>query len=125
MKQKLYNMKNKYILFSATAVLLIGIAALSFAGKNEDETKKKVKVEKKIEVSDENGNKTVNVSTTEDGKTKKEVYSGKEADEYLKNNNTEITTENPSGKNSRIKIETDVNETTGNNTKISKKIVIK
>ena len=118
-------MKNKYILFSATAVLLIGIAAFSFAGKNEEDDKKKVKVEKKMEVSDENGNKTVNVSTTENGKTKNEVYTGKEADEYLKKNDTEIKTEKSFGENVNIKIETESDVTSGNSTKISKKIIIK
>jgi len=78
-------MKNKYILFSTAAVLLMGLAAFTFAGTNGDDDKKKI--EKKIEISIENGNKTVTVTTTEDGKTKKEIFTGKEADEYLEKNN--------------------------------------
>jgi len=43
---------------------------------------KKIKKEINVEVND--GVKTVTVTTTEDGEEKVEVYTGDEADEYLK-----------------------------------------
>lgn len=39
----------------------------------------------KVEVEDENGEKTVTVTTNEDGEKKVETFVGKEADEYLEN----------------------------------------
>ncbi|MFZ5554548.1 MAG: T9SS type A sorting domain-containing protein [Bacteroidota bacterium] len=106
-------MKNKYILFSASAVLLLGLAAFSFAGNGEDEKKKK-KVEKKIEVTNNNGQKTVTIETTEDGKTKKEVYTGKEAEEYLQKNEATVSASGSCTKMIRIKIDDkDIPGTTG------------
>jgi hypothetical protein len=39
----------------------------------------------KINMEEDNGDKTVTVTTTEDGKDKVEIFKGKEADEYLEN----------------------------------------
>jgi hypothetical protein len=40
-------------------------------------------IQKKVKVEVEDGNKTVTVTTKENGEEKTEVYSGKEADEYI------------------------------------------
>ena len=40
-------------------------------------------IQKKVKVGVEDGNKTVTVTTKENGEEKTEVYSGKEADEYI------------------------------------------
>jgi hypothetical protein len=40
-------------------------------------------IQKKVKVKVEDGNKTVTVTTKENGEEKTEVYSGKEADEYI------------------------------------------
>jgi hypothetical protein len=43
----------------------------------------KDEIQKKVKVEVEDGNKTVTVTTKENGEEKTEVYSGKEADEYI------------------------------------------
>jgi len=40
-------------------------------------------IQKKVKVEVEDGNKTVTVTTKENGEEKTEVYTGKEADEYI------------------------------------------
>lgn len=44
----------------------------------------KMKVSKEVNVEDKNGEKVLTISTTENGKTTKEVYKGAEADAKLK-----------------------------------------
>ena len=61
-------------------------------------------------VNEENGEKKVTVTTTENGETKTEVYEGDEADEYLK--------EHKKDKKFKIKIED------GDSKKKVKKIII-
>lgn len=46
-------------------------------------------IQKKVKVEVEDGNKTVTVTTKENGEEKTEVYSGKEADEYIEKMKTE------------------------------------
>lgn len=106
-------MRNKYILFSASAVFLFGLAAFGFAGNNGDDDKKKKKTEKKIEVTDKNGEKTVTIETTENGKTKKEIYTGKEADEYLKKNENGVHVNSTFNKIIRIDIDANDDSSTG------------
>lgn len=50
----------------------------------QEKAAKKNTVEKKVNVTESNGEKTVKVETTENGKTTKETYKGAEADTYLK-----------------------------------------
>jgi hypothetical protein len=46
-------------------------------------------IQKQVKVEVEDGNKTVTVTTKENGEEKTEVYSGKEADEYIEKMKTE------------------------------------
>lgn len=71
------------IIYQVAAFCLL-IPALSMA-----QTQEKVErsIQKKIEVTEENGVKTVKVETSENGNTTTEVYVGDAADEYLKNQN--------------------------------------
>ena len=77
--------------FTSVRILtMVGIIAssvlvynLSFA-QNDDKDKKKSKIEKRIEIIDENGEKKVTVTTIENGKKKVETYTGKDAEDYLK-----------------------------------------
>jgi hypothetical protein len=46
-------------------------------------------IQKKVKVEVEDGNKTVTVTTKENGEEKTEVYEGKEADEYIEKMKTE------------------------------------
>ncbi|MCU0332353.1 MAG: hypothetical protein MUC75_03160 [Ignavibacteriaceae bacterium] len=71
-------------------------------------------IQKKVKVEVEDGNKTVTVTTKENGEEKTEVYSGKEADEYIEklkaeNKDFDISIEkNKDGKTEKkIIIETD------------------
>ena len=71
-------------------------------------------IQKKVKVEVEDGNKTVTVTTKENGEEKTEVYSGKEADEYIEkmkaeNDDFDISVESESDgkKVKKIIIETD------------------
>jgi len=69
---------------------ILCLSALAFAGyaQTQDDDKKKncKKVEKRIEISDEDGEKTIKVTTIEDGKKTVKSYTGEEADKYLEEN---------------------------------------
>jgi len=56
----------------------------------QTENKTERTISKKIEISEENGIKTVKVETSENGNTETRIYSGDAADEYLKNENEGI-----------------------------------
>jgi hypothetical protein len=64
----------------ATGVL---VSTLAFAQKGDD--KAKHKIEKRIEVTEENGEKKVTVTTIENGNKKVETYTGEKAEEYMNN----------------------------------------
>lgn len=78
-------MKTQFKIFASIAlVALVCVGALVVAqtagGNGEDKDKK---VEKKIEIVEENGLKTMTVTTTTDGITTVETFEGAEVDEYL------------------------------------------
>lgn len=83
-------MKNKKIILTLAITCLMIPASLMA----QDKTAKKNTVEKKVNVTENNGEKTVKVETTENGKTTKETYKGAEADAYLKKEEKEAK-ENP------------------------------
>ena len=71
------------ILASIALVALICLGAIGVAQTTGGgETPKKV--EKKIEIVEENGVKTMTVTTTTDGVSAVETYTGNEVDEYLR-----------------------------------------
>lgn len=73
-------MKNKKLILTlAIAGLMIPTGLMA-----QDKAAKKKTVEKKVNVTETNGEKVVKVETTENGKTTKETYKGAEADAYLK-----------------------------------------
>lgn len=65
-------------------VVLSTLAAFTYAQNNggEDEKTSK-KIEKKVEIKEVNGEKTVSITTIENGIEKKEVLTGEEAEKYL------------------------------------------
>lgn len=73
-------MINKKVITALAVACLIMPASLMA----QDKTAKKEKIEKKVNVTETKGEKTVKVETTENGKTTKETYKGAEADAYLK-----------------------------------------
>lgn len=81
-------MKKRYSIISIAVITLFGAAA-AYAGfkpthlPTGDDDKKKTTIEKRIEISDENGEKTVKVTTKKDGKTTVETFTGHEAEEFL------------------------------------------
>jgi Secretion system C-terminal sorting domain len=54
------------------------------SAQTDDKDKKKTKIEKKIEIVDENGQKKVTVTTIENGNKKIETFTGEEAEAYLR-----------------------------------------
>jgi hypothetical protein len=64
-------------------VLLFATALLANNGANAQDKKMKRTITKNIKVNDENGEKTVTVTTTKDGDKKVRVIKGAEADKYL------------------------------------------
>jgi hypothetical protein len=68
---------------SFIGVLLFATALLANNGANAQDKKMKRTITKNIEVNDENGEKTVTVTTTTDGDKKVSVIKGAEADKYL------------------------------------------
>ncbi|MFI5204647.1 MAG: T9SS type A sorting domain-containing protein [Flavobacteriales bacterium] len=81
-------MKKRYYILTLVIVSMFGAMA-AYAGlapanrPGDDDKKKKTTIEKKIEITNENGEKTVKVTTKKDGKTTVETYSGAEADAFL------------------------------------------
>lgn len=70
----------KNILFPLALGLLLPLGTMA-----QDTHSKSITISKNIEVSDENGVKTVTVTTTENGNTTTEVYTGADADAFLDN----------------------------------------
>ena len=70
------------------AVLCLSVIAFAGYAQTQDDDKKKKskKVEKRIEIIDEDGEKTVKITTIEDGKKTVKSYAGEEADKYLEEN---------------------------------------
>lgn len=81
-------MNKRYYLLSLVIVAMFGMMA-TYAGiaqangGGDDDKNKKTTIEKKIEITNENGEKTVTVTTKKDGKTTVETYTGAEADAFL------------------------------------------
>ena len=83
---------NKKVLSIVAVLGLCLVAAFSIAqvadtnngNDDDDKKKKKTKIEKRIEITDENGEKTVKVTTIENGEKKVETYTGEEAEEFMK-----------------------------------------
>lgn len=68
---------------TANLVLSVFCLSISLALFSQTSVKTERKIEKKIEILEENGIKTVKVETTEDGITTKEIHTGQAADDYL------------------------------------------
>jgi hypothetical protein len=80
-------MKKRYYILTLALVSVVGVMA-TYAGlvpnrTDDDDKKKKTTIEKKIEITNENGEKTVKVTTKKDGKTTVETFTGAEADAFL------------------------------------------
>ncbi|HYG52613.1 MAG TPA: hypothetical protein VD905_17005, partial [Flavobacteriales bacterium] len=58
------------------------VSTLAFS-QSDDKDKTKRKIEKRIEVTEQNGEKKVTVTTIENGNKKVETYTGEKAEEYL------------------------------------------
>lgn len=71
--------------FALVALVCVGAIALAQTSGGGDDDEKAKKVEKKIEIVEENGVKTMTVTTTTDGVTTVETFSGDEVDTYLSN----------------------------------------
>lgn len=72
-------------MFAFVGIVATTALAYSFAtAKTDDKDKKKTKVEKRIEVVDENGQKKVTITTIENGNKKVETFTGEAAEEYLR-----------------------------------------
>lgn len=78
--------------------LLTGLFLSGSCSAQEPKTTKK-EITKEISVTDENGEKKVTITTTEDGKTSTETYTGKEAEARLK--------ELESGEDISVRVETE------------------
>lgn len=70
----------KNILYTLAFGLLLPLGTMA-----QDTDSKHITISKNIEVSDENGVKTVTVTTTENGNTTTEIYTGVDADNFLEN----------------------------------------
>lgn len=67
------------IIYAAILTLLF----LPNSSEAQTNSQKKTVIQKNMEVTEENGIKTVTITTTENGKTTQEVYTGEEAEKYL------------------------------------------
>lgn len=75
-------------IFALMGVVALTALVLSFSTAGDDkDRKKKSKVEKRIEMIDENGQKKVTITTIENGNKTVETYTGEEAEKYMQRNN--------------------------------------
>lgn len=79
-------------MFAVAGVLSSVALVYSFGfSKTDDKNKTKRKIEKRIEIVDENGAKKVTVTTIENGQKKVETFTGEQAEDYIRNNNSHST----------------------------------
>lgn len=73
----------KKIALISSLVALILVLSGSLLDSRGQRTNEERKVEKKVEVRIENGQKTATVTTTENGESVTRIYTGEDADEFL------------------------------------------
>lgn len=100
-------------IFAAIGVLATTALVLSFAtgktGDDDKNKKKKTKIEKRIEIVEENGEKKVTVTTIENGNKTVETFTGEKAEEYIRNNN------GGAGQNFHMSFDFDIDTVLGRN----------
>lgn len=72
----------KVFAFLGVFAATVFVSGYAFS-QNDDKDKSKRKIEKRIEVTEENGEKKVVITTIENGNKKVETYTGNDAEEYL------------------------------------------
>jgi len=99
-------------IFAAIGILATTALVLSFAagktGDDDKNKKKKTKIEKRIEIVEENGQKKVTVTTIENGNKTVETFTGEKAEEYIRNNNG-------TGQNFHMSFDFDIDTALGRN----------
>lgn len=84
-KKILFPLRHAHRTAFAAACLFLPMGLMA-----QDATPKNVTISKNIEVTDENGVQTVTVTTTENGVTTTEIFTGADADNYLNNDQQSV-----------------------------------
>lgn len=112
-------MKTKSILTAALSICLISGSA--FGQEREEVKTVKKEIKKEFRVEEENGVKTLTISTDEDGVVTEEVYTGAAADKKMAEMTAEM--EDPSKVQERVEVRI-YNEINGTNEVTEKKVTI-
>ena len=99
------------VLIAAMAVCCTGLISFSLYGNSKTNTENKT--EKRIEITEENGQKKVKVTTIENGKTTIETYTGEDADRYLRENGHETGKHNFNNGNGNFRMQFDFDADSG------------
>ncbi len=100
--------------FFLLAIAFTSITGFGQTTSTEKSKSSKKEIRKEVSLEDNNGAKTLTITTKEGRKTKKEVYTGAEADAKLKELESQMTAEQKS-------VTVDVNEVNGQKTVIIKR----